>query len=103
MTPGLPTQKLFRTAIYTSAILIGALALAPHIGLFKFPSHSGFVIGITSVALLILLLWLINIFLLFITQRFPALKFHAFKRYLTSYFICFSCILLSKRFIDSFV
>jgi sensor histidine kinase YesM len=103
MTPRLPTQKLFKTAFYTSAVLVGVFAIAPYIGIFRSSSHSSFFNGMLSVALLILLLWLINIFLVYIMERFVNKKRITLKRYLLSYLACFLCILAAKPYIDSFV
>jgi LytS/YehU family sensor histidine kinase len=53
------------------------------------------------VAFFLLLLWTVNIFLLYV--KLGKQKLLQLWRYILSYLICFLCVWLSKRFIDSFV
>jgi two-component system, LytTR family, sensor kinase len=103
MTSGLPTQKLLKTAFYTSIILIGTFAIAPHLIIFRSSTPSAFFMGVISVAVFLLLLWLINILLLYVTAKFIRQQSLTLKRWFASYLICFLSIWLSRRFIDSFV
>lgn len=103
MTSGLPTQKLLKTAVYTSVILIMVFVVTPQLVVFRSSSSSAFFWGVISVAVFILLLWLANIFLLYLSERLAWKKSSTLIRYSLSYLICLLSIWLSKPFIDSFV
>lgn len=101
MTSGLPRQKLLKTAFFTSFILVATFAVAPHILIFRSSPPSAFFWGVMSVAIFLLLLWSVNIFLLYL--KLGKHRLVQLQRYVLSYLICFLCVWLSKRFIDSFV
>jgi sensor histidine kinase YesM len=101
MTSGIPTKKLFITAIYTS-ILIGALAIAPH-AIFQSVSAIWFLkIGLV-LALFIFIIWSINIALLYFTEKYFKNKSSEYARNIISYIICVTIIVLTRLMLRSFI
>ncbi|TAL59476.1 MAG: histidine kinase, partial [Bacteroidetes bacterium] len=99
MTSTLPLKKLFKTALYTSP-LIGVLGIAPDAIVNPFPII-GFFKGITLATLYILLIWTINISLVYLTEKNDHRKFPLYTRYLLSYIICVILIIIASGFLES--
>lgn len=94
MTSGIPRKKLFITAITTS-ILIGALAIAPH-AIFQSVSINWFLkIGLI-LSLFIFIIWLTNIVLIYLSDRYFENKFPEYSRYIFSYIICVTLIVITR-------
>lgn len=103
MTTGIPGRKLIKTAFFTTVILIGALAVTPHVLVFKSFSATALLNGIFFLALFIFLIWSINISLIYLTEKRGEEKFPAWKRYMVSYIICLPCVLLANLIIKTFI
>jgi two-component system LytT family sensor kinase len=88
MSPGIPANKLLRTAILTSVILIGVLAITPHAVGFRSFSKPVFVKGIVFLAFFIIFMWLVNIALIYIAEKYQQSNFEPYKRYILSYLVC---------------
>jgi two-component system LytT family sensor kinase len=94
MKSGIPLRKIFRTALFTSIILIVVLAITPHTVAFRSFSTRGLVNGMVFLAAFILFIWIINILLLYLAEKYPALKKRIYLRYAISFILCIPCILL---------
>jgi two-component system, LytTR family, sensor kinase len=96
MTAGIPTGKLFRTALYSSLILIGTLAIAPHAIIFNSFSVAGFFQSLIFLIIFIVFIWGLNIGLVCLAETKGPAKWPMYKRYLLSYFICLSTVFITK-------
>ncbi len=103
MISTIPIKKLFKTALYTSP-LIGALAVFPD-AIIKAPDTIinsvpviEFSIGIAIITFSILFIWAINIYLVYLTERNIRRKLPVYTRYILSYIICFTLIVLTIVF-----
>ncbi|MFH0866150.1 MAG: histidine kinase [Bacteroidota bacterium] len=91
MTSTIPIKKLFKTGLYTSP-LIGALVVAPDV-IVNSETLIEFSKGIVLVAFIVLFIWVINILLVYLTERNNRRKLPVYARYILSYFICFTLII----------
>lgn len=103
MGSGLPIKKILKTALYSSIILIGILAIAPHVIILKAFSLSEFFKGLLSLALLIFFIWSINIALVYLAEKYSKARYSGYQRYALSYTICFASIFFSRHLINSMV
>jgi sensor histidine kinase YesM len=103
MESSVPTKKLFKTAAYSSLILIGVIAIAPHVISIKSVSIVGFFKGIIFLALFIIFIWLVNILLIFLIEKIGKGKISVLYRYLISYIICLPGIYLSRLLAKPFI
>jgi len=93
MNSSVPIKRLLQTAVYTS-ILIGTLAIALH-AIFQSVSVSWFLkIGFT-LALFIFIVWLINIVLFHLREKYSD-SFPEYIRYISSYIICFTLVVFTR-------
>jgi two-component system LytT family sensor kinase len=103
MAQEVPVKKLIRTALYSSFILVGALAITPHVILSRPLFSDEFLMTIASFALIMLLIWAINIVLVCFTERYRQGRYAGHRRYILSYGICIALVVCCKPFIDSFI
>ena len=101
MKPGIPIKKIFRTALYTSIILMVVLAVTPHTVVFRSFSFKGLLNGIIFLGVFILCIWIINIALVYLAEKYAALKKRAYLRYVISFILCVPCIFLLNLIILS--
>jgi two-component system, LytTR family, sensor kinase len=94
MKPGIPIKKIFRTALYTSVILIVVLAITPHTVVFRSFSVKGLLNGMVFFSAFILFIWAINILLVYLVEKYPGLKARNYLRYGLSFLLCIPGILL---------
>lgn len=94
MKSGIPIQKITKTALYSSLILIVVLAITPHTVVFRSFSVRGLVQGMIFIAGYILFIWMVNIVLLYVVEKYAALKKRNYLRYAISFFLCIPCILV---------
>jgi two-component system, LytTR family, sensor kinase len=102
MKSGIPIKKLYKTAVYTSLILIAVLAITPHTVVFRTFSINGMLNGIIFLSVFVFCIWIINISLIYLSERYEQLKRRTYLRYLLSFILCIPCILLVKAIIKSF-
>lgn len=101
MASSIPAKKLFKTSLFTS-VLIGALAIAPH-AIFQSVSVTWFLkIGVV-LALFIFIIWSINILLLHAGEKYFKNTSPAYLRYILSYLICVSMVILTRLFLRVFI
>ena len=93
MTSTIPTKKLFKIAIFTS-ILIGVLSIAPHAIMHPVSLAESFKIGFL-LTLIIFIIWLINIALVYLTEKYFKNKFSVRTRYILSYIICIALVIFT--------
>lgn len=96
MESAIPTRKLFKTALFSSLILIGIIGIAPHVISIKSVSIVGFFNGILFLLLFIVFIWLVNIVLIYAIEKKAKRKFPVFVRYVLSYLLCLPGIFLSR-------
>jgi sensor histidine kinase YesM len=97
MTSGIPLKKLFKTALYTSA-LIGALAIMPFV-LIKSVSATELAMVLVFHALFIFLIWSVNIGLVFLSER-KFKKYPVPLRYFLSYAFCVTIVFIKHTITD---
>ncbi len=100
MTSGIPIKKLFKTALYTS-VLIGAIAIASF-AFNKSVTLIWFSKGLLFHTLFIFFIWLINISLVYLIESFRFKKFAISARYILSYVICVSLIIVTRLLLQPF-
>jgi two-component system, LytTR family, sensor kinase len=94
MKSGIPIKKIFRTALYTSLILVVVLAITPHTVVFRTFSFQGLFDGMIFMSAFILFIWVINILLIFLVEKNPVLKKRSYLRYGLSFLLCIPGILM---------
>ncbi|SRR6266540_1631202 len=97
MASAIPTKKLFKTAVYTSA-LIGVLAIAAVATITEFP-FAEFLKGMLFHTAFVLLVWVINITLIYLVEKIDWIKSRGYLRYILSY-VCTSLVILIMIFIE---
>ena len=101
MNSTVPTKKLIKTAVTTS-VLIGALAIAPH-AIFQSVSIIWFFkIGLI-LSLFIFIIWLINMVLVYLNEKYAKNKFPEHTRYVLSYIICVTLIIITRFLISTII
>lgn len=101
MNSTVPTKKLIKTAVTTS-VLIGALAIAPH-AIFQSVSIIWFFkIGLI-LSLFIFIIWLINMVLVYLNEKYAKNKFTEHTRYVLSYIICVTLIIITRFLISTII
>lgn len=90
MTSNIPIKKLFKTALYTSP-LIGALAVSLDVVINSIPVIEFFK-GVSLFTIFSLIIWTLNILLVYLTVRNNRQNLHVYTRYILSYIICFTLI-----------
>lgn len=95
MTRTVPIKKLTKTAIYTSLILIGIVAVAPHAIAIRSVSIAAFFKGVFILTVFVGLIWTLNIGLVFLTERRWEGKRPSYLRYVLSYFISLTSIAIT--------
>jgi two-component system, LytTR family, sensor kinase len=94
MARDIPVKKLLKTALYSSVILVGALALTPYAIFFKPIYSEEFLKALFFLGLSMIFFWGINISIVYF--------YNGYKRYLLSYAICTGVIFAIKPYIDAF-
>ena len=94
MTPAIPIKRIIPVALLSS-VIIGVLVFAPMVTNSREPLPH-FFREILLVILLILVLWTINIALVFISEQYSHGKMPAYARYLISFAVCIALTLLFK-------
>lgn len=99
----IPISKLVKIALLTSLILVSVLVIAPHVVMTYSFSGAQFFKSLAAVVVFILMLWFINILLLFVTSRYTNFTGSSIVRYLMSYLLCLLTVWLARDLINSFV
>lgn len=93
MTSVIPIKKLFKTALYTS-VLIAALELA--IAPVDIIKSGGLPPEILLHTIFIPIIWIVNILLVYLTEKYGRDNFPVYMRYVLSYLICIGLMILSE-------
>ncbi|OFX42881.1 MAG: hypothetical protein A2046_08410 [Bacteroidetes bacterium GWA2_30_7] len=99
MNSTIKITKLIKIALFTS-FLIGAFAIALHAIFESVPATKFLKIGLL-LALFIFIIWLINITLLYFSEKYFKNKSTEYTRYIVSYIICITLIIFARVFLKS--